>query len=119
MIQFNPSITIGNQKWKGGIPIFIIKIETKIILIIEFILCNKFVFNNDKKIKKNNKILDAKACVKKYFKAASDEYKLFIFIIKGINDKRLISKPIHTLNHEAEQILMIVPKNNVNKNNIL
>ena len=37
LIQFKPSITIGNQKWKGAIPVFIIKEDAKIILIF---LCN-------------------------------------------------------------------------------
>ena len=34
LIQFNPSITTGNQKWKGAMPIFIINEEAKIIFII-------------------------------------------------------------------------------------
>lgn len=74
---------------------------------------------NENKIIENNKILEAKACVKKYFKEASEENKLFNFIVKGIKDNKLISKPIQTLNHEEELILIIVPKNKVNKNNIL
>lgn len=87
------------------------------IILLNFII--KFKGNIDNKIIKNNKILEAKAWVKKYFRDASEEYKLFIFIIKGINDKRLISNPIQTLNQEDEQILIIVPKNKVTKNNIL
>lgn len=67
----------------------------------------------------NNKILDAKACVKKYFNDASEENKLLYFIVRGIKDNKLISNPIQTLNHEEEQILIIVPKNNVKKNNNL
>jgi hypothetical protein len=38
LIQFNPSITLGNQKWKGATPLFNINEEEKIILI------NKFIF---------------------------------------------------------------------------
>lgn len=41
------------------------------------------------------------------------------FIVRGIKDNKLISRPIQTLNHEEEQILIIVPKNNVIKNNNL
>lgn len=67
----------------------------------------------------NNRTLDAKACVKKYFKDASEEKRLFNFIVKGIKDNKLISKPIQTLNHDDELILIIVPKNSVDKNNIL
>jgi hypothetical protein len=69
-------------------------------------------------IEKSN-TLDARACVKKYFKEASEENKLFDFIIKGIKDNKLISNPIQTLNQEDEQILIKVPKNSVVKNNIL
>lgn len=120
LIQFKPSITIGNQKWKGAIPVFIIKEEAKIILIFE--LKFNIIFHSIKKENKiieNNKTLDAKAWVRKYFKDASEEKRLFNFIVKGIKDNKLISNPIQTLNHEDEQILIIVPKNNVDKNNIL
>jgi hypothetical protein len=82
----------------------------------------KKVFHSIKKENKiieNNKTLDAKAWVRKYFKEASEENKLLIFIVRGIKDNKLISKPIHTLNQEEEQILIIVPKNKVDKNNIL
>lgn len=68
---------------------------------------------------KKRRILDAKAWIKKYFKEASEEYRLLIFIIKGINDNKLISNPIQILNHEEEEILIIVPKIKVLKNNIL
>jgi len=77
------------------------------------------MFNKEKKIIKNNNTLEAKACVKKYFSEASEVYKLLLFINKGIKHKRLISRPIQTLNHEIEVILMIDPKNNIIKNNIL
>lgn len=120
LIQFNPSITIGNQKWKGAIPVFIIKDDARIILIFEFIFIIDFhSIKKENKIIENRSILEAIAWVKKYFKEASEENKLFNFIVKGIKDKRLISKPIQTLNHEEEETLIIVPKNRVDKNNIL
>jgi len=34
-IQFNPSITFGNQKWNGAIPLFNINVEEKIKFIVE------------------------------------------------------------------------------------
>lgn len=37
----------------------------------------------------------------------------------GINDNKLISNPIQILNQELEEILIRVPKNNVNKKIIL
>lgn len=38
LIQFNPSITLGNQKWNGATPLFIIKEEAKIIFITFFFI---------------------------------------------------------------------------------
>lgn len=120
LIQLKPSITIGNQKWKGAIPIFIIKEEAKIMLILELKFNNIFhSIKKENKIIENNKILEAIAWVRKYFNEASEENKLFNFIVKGIKDNKLISKPIHTLNHDEDLILIIVPINNVDKNNIL
>lgn len=120
-IQFSPSITFGNQKWKGAIPVFIINEEEIIKLIIKFLFI-MFKFHSlikENKIMENNKILEAKACVKKYFNEASEDKMLFVFIIKGIKDNRLISNPIQILSHEDEQIAIIVPKIKVIKKIIL
>jgi hypothetical protein len=57
----------------------------------------------------NNRIAEAKAWVKKYFRLASEVNKLFEFKHRGIKDKRLISNPIQILNQEEEEILIIVP----------
>lgn len=80
-----------------------------------------FIFNEkiNNKIIENNRVLEAKACVKKYFKEASEENKLLDFIIRGIKDNKLISNPIQILNQEEDEILIKVPIINVNKNNIL
>jgi len=110
---------MGNQKWNGAIPIFIINEEAKMMLIKGFISVVLFIEKIKNKIIENKKTLDANAWVKKYFREASDENKLLDFIVKGIKDNKLISSPIHTLNHDEEEILIIVPKNKVNKNNIL
>lgn len=119
LIQFRPSITIGNQKWNGAIPIFIINVEESIILIKISNFIITFKVKTENKIIKNNKILEAKAWVKKYFNEASDVKILFVFIIKGMKDNKLISKPIQILNQEVDVILIIDPKNKVIKNNIL
>lgn len=63
----------------------------------------KFI-NNKNNIIENKKIEDAKAWVKKYFNEDSEEKRFFEFIIKGIKDNKLISKPIHTLNQDVEEI---------------
>lgn len=120
-IQFNPSITFGNQKWKGATPLFSINEEEKIIFRIFFLLSKKKFHSiiNENKIIENNRILDAKAWVKKYFNEASEENKLLFFIDRGIKDNKLISKPIHILNQEEDLTLIIVPKINVKKNKSL
>lgn len=78
-----------------------------LIIFIEF--KKKYHSNIEKKIIENNRILDAIAWIKKYFNEASEEKELFNFIERGIKDKRLISNPIQILNHEEEEILIIVP----------
>jgi hypothetical protein len=64
----------------------------------------------------NNKVAEARACVKKYFNEASVEKRFFVFVIKGIKDNRLISNPIHAPNHEFAEVEINVPLINVIKN---
>jgi len=59
---------------------------------------------------------DPSAWIRKYFKADSEEYRLFLEEIKGINDKRFSSSPTQAPNQEEEEIDKVVPKNKVNKN---
>lgn len=75
----------------------------------------KIIFN---KIK-NKKLIDAIDWVKKYFKDASVDNRLFKFEIRGINLNKLISNPIQQPNHEFEEIEIKVLKNKINKKNIL
>jgi hypothetical protein len=77
------------------------------------------LFSIKNKIIENNRIDEAKAWVKKYFKEASEENKLFVLIIKGIKDNKLISRPIQAPNHEEEETVNKVPLINVIKNNLL
>lgn len=114
-----PSITSGNQKWKGAAPSLVRRAEFNIIRNVEFIsgAINSFV--NNIKIIENRRIIDAKAWVIKYFIADSDENIFFVDVIKGIIERRLISRPIHILNHEYEQIEIRVPIINVLKKMIL
>lgn len=107
--HLNPSITLGNQKWNGAAPLFI-NIELQINIktySFEFV----FKVRGISKIKiLNKKIEEAKAWVKKYFREASEENKFFDLIIKGIKDNKLISNPIHILNQDEEEIVIVVPK---------
>lgn len=63
--------------------------------------------------------MEAKAWTRKYFKDDSEENKFFEEVIKGIKDNRLISNPIHILNHETEETVIKVPIIKVKKNKIL
>lgn len=61
---------------------------------------------------------DPRAWIKKYFRAASEEYWLFLEEIKGMNERRLSSSPIQAPNHEVEEIESVVPKIRVEINRI-
>jgi len=61
---------------------------------------------------------DPKAWIKKYFKAASEEYWLFFVEIRGIKDNRLSSSPIQAPNQEEEEAASTVPNKRVEKKRI-
>lgn len=106
--QLSPSITLGNQKWKGAAPALSNKEATKKSLA-EF---------KDIKKKDAERIIidDPNAWIRKYLRADSEEYWLFLEEIKGINDKRLSSSPTQAPNQEDEETDKVVPKSRVNKN---
>lgn len=108
---------MGNQKWKGVLPIFI-SIEEFIIIEIKLSISKFFIKIILIKIT-NKKLIDAIDWVKKYFKDASVDKRLLELEIRGINLKRLISKPIQHPNHELEEIEIKVLKNKINRKNIL
>lgn len=108
---------MGNQKWKGADPIFINN-EELIIIEIKLFISKFFIRVILIKIE-NKKFIDAIDWVKKYFKEASDDNKLFEFEIRGINLNKLISNPIQQPNQEFAEIEIIVLKNKINKKNIL
>lgn len=106
--QLSPSITLGNQKWKGAAPAFSNKEASKKSLA-EWIDMRKR--DADKTI-----IEDPNAWIRKYLRADSEEYWLFLEEIRGIKDKRLSSSPTQAPNHEDEEIDKVVPISKVNKN---
>lgn len=67
----------------------------------------------------NNKLIEAIDWVKKYFKEASEDKRLFTLEIRGINLSKLISNPIQHPNQELDEIEIKVLKNKINKKNIL
>lgn len=118
--QFKPSVTLGNQKWKGALPIFIAIAEAINIMKNSFKLLVNFNLLNIKNNKtENKKTEEVRAWVKKYFKEASEENKFFVSIIKGIKDNKLISNPIHILNQDVDEIVIKVPNIIDKKNKIL
>lgn len=66
---------------------------------------------NDREVKitANNKVAEARAWVKKYFKEASLENKFREVDIRGIKDNRLISSPIQAPNQELADTVINVP----------
>lgn len=107
-IQFNPLITLGNQKWKGAAPNFNIKADTNIIVIIPLFIIS-FMYSVIDTIIDINRTEEARAWVRKYFSAASVDIKLFLAVIRGINASKLISNPIQALSHEVDDTDKIVP----------
>ena len=57
----------------------------------------------------NNSVAEASTCTMKYFNEASVLYIFLTLDIKGINDIRLISRPIHAPNHELEDTDTNIP----------
>lgn len=115
--QESPSITLGNQKWKGAEPIFINR-EELIIIEIKLFISKFFIKISFNKIE-NKKLIEAIDWVIKYFKEASEVIRLLEFVIRGINLNKLISNPIQHPNQEFEEIEIKVLKNKINKKNIL
>lgn len=61
----------------------------------------------------NSKVAEASTCTIKYFSEASVLYIFFTFDIRGINDIRLISNPIHAPSHEFDDTDTNIPLTNV------
>lgn len=116
-IHINPSITLGNQKWKGAAPLFSNNEEHIITLLKDEL----FDWIDKGKLFKyiiiivNNKTADPIAWIKKYLREASVDIKL-LSLIRGIKDNKLISKPIQALNQEFDETVIIVPNIKINKN---
>lgn len=115
LIQDNPDITKGSQKWKGAAPIFI-KREVIINKLIIVKFKNSFFKNKNIIIIDNNKIEEAIAWTKKYFNIDSLDIKFLLSDIRGINDNKLISSPIQTPNQEVAliEIKVLIIKTNKN-----
>ena len=100
--HLNPSITPGNHQWRGAAPLFSRRGVQMIIGVYGFISnvnkssVNVFITTI------NRSVAEASTCTMKYFSEASVLYIFLTLDIKGINDIRLISSPIHAPNHELD-----------------
>lgn len=66
----------------------------------------------------NSNVAEANAWIRKYFKDASVVNILSLLEIRGINDNKLISNPIHAPNQEFDEIVINNPLIKVDKNRI-
>lgn len=108
-VHLNPSITSGNQKWKGAAPIFVSKAEFNIIVKNSLVWGATSSSVNSIIITAVSKIMDAMAWVMKYFNEDSEDIVFFLSENRGITERRLISSPIHILNQEYEEAVIMVP----------
>lgn len=59
---------------------------------------------------------EPKAWIRKYFRAASEEYRDFLEMRSGIKDKRFNSRPAQALNQDEDERAREVPSVKVKKN---
>lgn len=62
-------------------------------------------------------MVEAKACTRKYFTAASEKKGDNLVVIKGIKEIKFNSNPSQAPNQEVDEIDKKVPINSVEKNN--
>lgn len=111
--HLNPSITPGNHQCSGAAPLFISRGVQMIIGVYGFISnvnrssVNVFITTM------NNRVADARTCTIKYFSEASVLYIFLTLDMRGTNDIRLISKPIHAPSHELEDTDTNIPPTRV------
>jgi len=67
----------------------------------------------------NSNVAEARTCTIKYFSDASVLYMFLTLDIRGINDIRLISRPIHAPSHELEDTDTNTPPTKVVSKRIL
>lgn len=107
----SPVTTVTIHWCVGAAPIFNKRAKDKISL-----AAKDWFFITLRLIRMNT---DAVACVRKYFSLASAWYFLSFFIIKGMNTKRLISKPNQAISHLSVEMIKIIDKVIVTQNKSL
>jgi len=119
-IQSRPSITSGNQKWNGAIPIFVKSLEFIINRYVDWrfifvVILELFI----SRITDIRIIVEAIDWTIKYLIADSADSMFFWLCISGIIDSRLISKPNHIPSQEYDEIEIMVLIMIVDKKRIL
>lgn len=108
LIQWNPSIIWGTQRWKGAAP-NLIRSLSKINL--EKKSSDERWPNNILPEKALQiKIAEAKAWIRKYFKVASELRDDLKLIKRAKSPSMLISRPIHAIIQEEAEIAIQVPR---------
>lgn len=97
--QDRPSTTAGIHWWDGAAPLF----SSSLVVNISVTAVGILTKLTEKMIK-----IEAKAWIKKYFKADSVEYLFFFLMINGIKDKRLISNPSQAPIQEFAEIVITI-----------
>lgn len=117
--HLNPSITPGNHQWSGAAPLFSRRGVQMIIGVCAFSSrvnkssVNVFITTI------NSRVAEARTCTMKYFSEASVLYMFLALDIRGINDIRLISSPIHAPSHELDDTDINTPLTKVVNKRIL
>ena len=106
-----PCVTSGTQKWNGASPSFIAK---AVVIMIDAMGLRSFDTVHCPECSRLMMIpiirsIEAVACVRKYFVAASMARGLYFFMRMGIMANRFISKPIQTISQWEAVITIIVP----------
>ena len=107
--HLNPSITPGNHQWRGAAPLLSRRGVQMIIGVYGLISnvnkssVNVFITTM------NSNVAEARTCTIKYFNEASVLYMFLTLGIKGMNDIKLISNPIHAPSHELEDTDINIP----------
>lgn len=107
-----PCVTSGTQKWNGANPSFIAR---AVVIMIDAMGLRSFDTVHCPECSRLMmipiiKIMEAVACVRKYFVAASMARGLYFFMRMGMIANRFISKPIQTISQWEVVITIIVPE---------
>ena len=111
--HLSPSITSGNHQWSGAAPLFSRRGVQMITDVYRFLSNENRSSVNVFITTKNNSVAEASTWMVKYFNEASVLYIFLTLDIKGINDIRLISRPIHAPNHELQDTDTNIPPTKV------